>query len=113
MNGEFGEDVKEYSPGLSVFGGTDENHDEPQDNLCSGSEFSQSPTEYKSEMLWFEPVCLVSMVSQTLGRENFSDGLHSQTQNLNKNFKAIHNFAECGNSLEQACHVRYYVYSYS
>jgi hypothetical protein len=45
-----------------------------------------------------------------LGREDFLLGRIPKLKTLNKNFKAIHNYADSGNSLELACHVPYYVY---
>jgi len=52
--------VAYFSVFRHAFAGADENHDEPQDSLHSGSEFSQAPTEHKSKMLWLQPACSVS-----------------------------------------------------
>ena len=60
-----------------VFGGTDENHDEPQDSLCTGSEFSQALTEHKSEccgLSQLAPCPGTGMASKTMGREDIFMG---------------------------------------
>ena len=74
---------------------------------------NSGPTENKLKMLWLEPACSLSWYSHdftNIGSRGLFNVSYSQTQNLTKNFKAIHNFADCSNSLELACHLHYYVY---